>query len=254
MENTTLSSTELIDACRVLFGADTIITPASLRLLPPARLKAAYRKRLWETHPDRAAQLHLSPALLEERCKEVNIAYERLCLYLSHPHGSVPEGISPPYFHSHKRGGHHSRHRGGCHRREQGETPCQGRVPNMRLRFGSFLYYSGIISMATLIDAMVWQKRQRPLLGTMAYERGWITRGDIRRILHARRPGELFGESARRCGCLDDDQISHLLRTQKLLQPRIGQYFVRHGILGPGDVERLLREMFLHNIRCNHRR
>lgn len=248
METIETSLPELINSCRVLFGEGVDITPDFLHILEPSGLKSAYRRRLLETHPDRAIHLRISPTLLEERCKEVNVAYERLSLYLNKHTGSGTVEKQPPPHHvypweRYNRPGYKDK-------APRGNNIFRGRLPQTKLKFGSYLYYSGIITMVSLIDAIVWQKRQRPLLGAMALERGWIAKGDILHILKARRPGERFGESALRCGRLDRGQISHLLRLQKLLQPRIGQYFVKQGFFSHNELERLLKEMFLHNLRC----
>ncbi len=62
------------------------------------------------------------------------------------------------------------------------------------------LFYSGLVSWKTYIKALIWQRRQRPLIGQIALHWGLLTLPDIRDILAARRLGEKFGESAVRQG------------------------------------------------------
>jgi len=45
---------DLLNACRILFGPAVQLSIDFLRDLEPSKLKSAYRKRAFETHPDRA--------------------------------------------------------------------------------------------------------------------------------------------------------------------------------------------------------
>ena len=56
-----------------------------LRYLKPSGVKAAYRKRALETHPDRAVVVSGKPDFLEKRFKEINVAYQLLQAFLSCP-------------------------------------------------------------------------------------------------------------------------------------------------------------------------
>ncbi|MEE8432668.1 MAG: hypothetical protein V3S16_15575 [Candidatus Desulfatibia sp.] len=51
------SIAELCDACGILFGPEIEISLDLLRYLRLSGLKAAYRKKVFETHPDRAKTL-----------------------------------------------------------------------------------------------------------------------------------------------------------------------------------------------------
>ena len=52
-----ISRQDLFKACESLFGTEIDISIEFLRYLKPAGVKAAYRKKAMETHPDRAAAL-----------------------------------------------------------------------------------------------------------------------------------------------------------------------------------------------------
>ena len=122
-----------------------------------------------------------------------------------------------------------------------------GTMPRQIFLFGRFLYYHKLISYKQLIDAIIWQKVQRPLIGNLAMRWNWLHTNDIAEIMRHRRFGEKFGECALRFNFLTPYELSMLLGRQRLLQPRIGRYFVENKILSPGTVEKMARELRLHN-------
>ncbi len=52
-----------------------------LNYLQTGDLKTAYRKRALETHPDRALALGVHEGIMNEKFKEVKVAYEMLFFY-----------------------------------------------------------------------------------------------------------------------------------------------------------------------------
>ncbi|MBE0501248.1 MAG: DnaJ domain-containing protein, partial [Desulfuromonadales bacterium] len=73
------TETALINACYTLFGEGLFITKDFLWYLQPAGLKAAYRQKAKEAHPDRFS--HLDPQLRQKQTaffQEVNQAYDLL--------------------------------------------------------------------------------------------------------------------------------------------------------------------------------
>jgi hypothetical protein len=93
----------------------------------------------------------------------------------------------------------------------------------------------------------VWQKRQRPMIGSIAVQWDWLSQDDIRSILTLRNPGEKFCECALRCGYIRSYQQSLLLVRQQMLQPRIGSFFVNQNIVTPLEMEYIVDQMRLHN-------
>lgn len=248
MEAIEICSSDLIVSCQVLFGDNVRIPDDCLKMLRLSDLKSAYRKRVLETHPDRAALLIAPAHILEEECKQVNSAYDRLRRYLENP--TRFRIINADARKKPARSGDWQNRRKGTTQRDgraAGEHYFKGTLPARRLPLGSFMYYSGLISWKNLIDAIVWQKRQRPAIGVIAVQKRWIGRGDIYLILKARKMGERFGECAIRMGHLSQDQLNRLLTTQKVRQPRIGQYFVREGLLSKSEIERLVKHHNRHN-------
>jgi hypothetical protein len=253
---TELCSPQLNHACNVLFGSGVDVSADFLRYLRMPGLKAAYRVRALETHPDRAVALSLPPADLEEKFKEVNAAYRELYDYLKTPWRF--KLVDDPF---RKRPNHPSEkmHAGtGARTKRTGASPdgvqqhfFMGTLPRRVVLFGQFAYYSGYISYRQLIDAILWQKIRRPLVGHIAVRWRFLYEDQIREILKHRRWGEKFGEVALRGGYLTPDHLRMILGWQRLLQPRIGLYFVEKRLLTVSVVEKMAEQLRRHNRKFN---
>jgi hypothetical protein len=261
MQENTVTKKELFNACSVLFGSDVNVTVDFLKYLQMSGLKAAYRKRALETHPDRAMALAEQPMSLEERFKEVNLAYSRLIEFIEYPWRFPLEekdtfrrsrSAHTPVRRKRKEAASPTPRKAGRYSQQNmfrgfREHFWQCDLPGKRLLIGRFLYYSGIISSRALIEAIVWQKRQRPAVGIIATQWDWLDQRDILKILSQRRPNEKFGECALRRGYLNRYQLTLLLGRQRLLQPRIGVYFVEQNILNARQLESFVEKLRLHN-------
>jgi hypothetical protein len=238
-----LPEKQLLHSCRILFGPEAQITPQFLGYLQPAGVKTAYRKLAMETHPDRAQHIGVDEAILEERFKEVNRAYEQIFSYVREPDRYILTMPTGSFYHPDRPV------------TKPPSSPSQhpyfytGVIPSRKIFIGQFLYYSGIISMRQMFGAVGWQKIQRPRLGDIARNLRWLTPLDIQNILHHRNRGELFGEFALRTGLLSYYQLLVLLGRQKKLQPRIGDYFIEKGILYPKKLDALEAALKEHNRR-----
>jgi hypothetical protein len=234
-----LPEKQLIDSCRILFGPDIQIVPQFLGYLQQSGVKAAYRKLAMETHPDRACCNGVSEAVLEERFKEVHNAYEQVFSYVQEPNRYIltiprePRPVRPPPQPSFTRRPHFH----------------EGEIPARRVFIGQFLYYSGAISRQQMWGAVVWQKIKRPRLGDIAARLNWLTPVDIQNILLQRQQGERFGDSALRAEMLSSYQLLVLLGRQRLLQPRIGSYFIERNILSPETLDAAEEALREHNRR-----
>jgi DnaJ domain len=252
------SSSDLCRACAVLFGTDADVAGDLLKCLKAPKLKRAYRKRALETHPDRAAALAESSLSLEERFREVNLAYNQLNTFLEYPWRYSNSGNMALRAHDYESarrrrrsyeydqrrtgsGAHRSRYQGVC------EHLWQGGLPQKQHLLGRFLYYSGIISMKSLIEAIVWQKNKRPMVGNIAVRWDWLDQSDVLSIISLRRRGEKFCECALRCGYISSNQLTILLARQRMLQPLIGTFFVDRKIITSHEMERIVEQFHTHN-------
>lgn len=191
---------EVRRAARLLLGEDRVGAP--LAALDAARLKALYRRRALETHPDRFAHLPAAEqAALADRFRGVAEAYAVLTAALA--------------------------------AREPPPAPVKSMVP-----FGRWLHRRGLISQAQLVAALEWQRAHRPSLGEIARRWGWLSGGDVTRVLSTAGATERFGEKAVRLNLLTPVGLGALLRHQQAGETRLGRYFVERRILTALDVER----------------
>ena len=199
-------------------------------------VREAFRRRALETHPDRAQALGRSEASLAEDFRHIFEAYQIL---------SREEAAPPP--------------RPVAQRtRERASRPPldhlhRAPLPHRTLLFAEFLYYSGRASWRNLVEAVAWQRRQRPAIGRIAVEWGHLSDEEVREILDRRRregsAAEPFGEYARKQGFLSSAQLLALLGRQRRLQRRIGQFFVECGIVAETEISSLDQDLSRHNAR-----
>ena len=252
MHTAEASRQDLFKACESLFGTDIDVSVEFLRYLKPAGVKAAYRKKAMETHPDRAVTMDGRADFMADRFKEISLAYQLLQEFLSAPWKYSLDEKGALYqrreAHGHSAGNAQARPATRSYKTKPPAEPLYaGRMPLRRLLFGQYLYYSGNISLSKLIKAIVWQRIQRPSIGSIAVSWGWIGGGDVLTILRNRRYGEKFGECAIRLGLLSKDQLLRLLDKQRIIQPQIGRYFIEEKILTSRDLFKLVVEMKMHN-------
>ncbi|MHB8770790.1 MAG: DnaJ domain-containing protein [Syntrophales bacterium] len=238
---TDVCATQLFNACNVLFGSEVPVSLDFLRYLQMPGLKAVYRKKALETHPDRAMALACPSLDLEERFKEINAAYQELHNYLENPERLTL--LDERFAQAHQR----AQATGTASGEGFSARRFTGAVPKRVLLFGQYVYYQGFISYRQLIEAIVWQKMRRPLFGTIAVRWGWLDDEEVREILGQRRRGEKFGESALRAGYLSANELRIILGRQRMLQPKIGKYFIEQGILPVSMVETMAVKMRHHN-------
>ena len=122
-------------------------------------------------------------------------------------------------------------------------------MPNRKLLFGHYLYYAGVINWRSVIQALVWQRMQRPRLGELGKKLGWLSESDIRRIMEYRTPFQPFGASAVKLGLLTEQQCKVLVFQQKRMQKRFGHYFVENRMMSPQMLQRHVDGCNAHNAR-----
>jgi hypothetical protein len=261
----------------VLFGAESVVGPGFLQSLHEDLLRQVFRRRAFETHPDRAGASGVDPLLLTQQFQEVQAAKALLSQYVAQ------RQVLPPPRPRHastaaKRPKPASKASHKAPPKTQAETPpaaprdtpppdarastddsprprphapgeyyWRGGIPNRRLPLGEYLYYSGHISMQALIAAIHAQRKGRPLFGQIAMTWGYLQPGSIAMLLARKKPGEKLGESARRLGLLTVFQCNAILGLQWGKQRRFGHYFTASGLLTERQLADLVRAHHWHN-------
>lgn len=261
------SERELFRSCEILFGMELSLSREFLLYLQPSGIKSAYRQKARETHPDLACATNDSEKKHRtDLFVAVQDAYENLKSYLdarekgyripTRPTGNTANGCRPA-----RHADTPKRPAGSTWRDDYtaGRRPHQtawdfdtakkhqGEIPNRTLLFGHFLYYSGEITWRDIVQALVWQRNQRPRLGEIGRQLGWLTERDILRILERRSPTQPFGATAVRLGLLDATQLNALVLRQKRLQKKIGSYFLEEKRISAQRLQHLIIRHQLHN-------
>jgi hypothetical protein len=204
-----------------------------LRSLRPEGLKDIYRRRLLDTHPDRARILGCSPEELHGRTLAVNEAYELLQRAIQAKWAAL-DSVDDTTF--------------AARRADRSVEPIRytGSVPARPLRLGEYLYYRGVISWQELIEALCAQRRRRPLLGQLAIRLRFLTREDVAHIRRRQSPHEKFGETAVRLGLITHGQLAILLGRQLGLGHRFGHYLAQNGVLSQARIDQLVEDHRRH--------
>lgn len=254
-----LNPLEIQAAFRLLFSPRDAAGVEGVDSVGPGQLKAAYRRKALATHPDRfASQGEAAQRIHAERFIQVSRAYEVLSRYVALRQergrwtvkGSTEAECSGRR--SAKGAGPAPATSCGMHgpggRGTSAGSFWQRGIPRRYLRFAEFLYFSGVISWRTLIDSLVWQRRQRPRLGEIARKWRWVDDSQVEAAVRDRRPGERIGEVLLRHGLVTAFGLGALLRQQQRLQKPIGLYFVKQGLLSEREVGCHLYRQHRHNM------
>jgi hypothetical protein len=235
---------ELFRACEIIFGPELHISREFLEYLQLSGIKSAYRRRALETHPDRAAMAdEHNKRQRHDLFHSVHQAYENLLTFLdAREKGLVLFSAARPPRPAPSQAGRSRRFSSW-----NAEGLYQGPLPNRRLLLGHFLYYSGLINWRTIIQALVWQRTQRPRLGELAIRFGLFAEKDILHILRNQPPQTPFGQTALALGLLSESQLQFLLLHQKWLKKKIGRFFLEKKILTPEELLELLNRCRAHN-------
>jgi hypothetical protein len=237
-----LMTQEISNACHMLFGPNIRVSRDFISSLDSTGLKAAFKKRALETHPDRASLLNKDATKLNEHFKKVSEAYIQLNSFIE----TRPKSYSFKIPIQAKRG-FQERATIHCHKRFSNHF-YSGKMPQGPLLLGHFLYYSGRISWEVLIAAIIWQRQQRPMLGDLALKAKVLSLDKIDQIVSNRKIGERFGDCALRLCLLNSFQLKNLLKQQSRMQPLIGNYFIEKGILTSFDLFMASKRQQIHNL------
>lgn len=242
-----LTAAQLLHAYSILFDTQFSDSIRVINNLDIPTLKEAYRKKVLETHPDRSNVLGLNKDEMANRFHAVIIAYETLSPFISS--GKKIQRHAPS---AKKRPPQPTRKKN--YTRNIHDRFYNGNLPDKELRIGQFMYYSGIISWKNLIDAIVWQRRQRPMFGQISCEWGFLTPAEVREILAEKSIDERFGEYATQNGYLNYFQQLAVAGRQKMLQKPIGKYFTHKGLITRDHMEEIVSRLYRHNLHSRYSR
>lgn len=208
-------------------------------------LKTAYRKKALETHPDRCLVIGKMRKEMNEQFIELNIAYETLQTAIKNSSHEINKSSTTINKDLKKKSTNTNNSKNSA------DHFYRGFLPKRKLLIGQFLYYSGIVSWKTLIDALARQKMQRPSVGQIALQWGILSKNDIHIILKQRalerKYDKRFVEYAYLKGYLTSFQRLALLGKQSILQRPIGAFFVEKGVLLSTDMEMMVKRLQAHN-------
>ncbi len=234
-----IPETKVLDACRTLFGSDVTLSREFLFYLQPSGAKKAFRRLAKETHPDLFAAEH--PDIQKRQndaFRGLIDAYGLLTEFFKQRKDGLwlPDGFS--------RGQRRRARRTAA----AGDRYYNGTVPFRALETGLYLYYRKSIPYRALIDALVWQRAQRPVIGSIAKRWNWLADRDLQTILSFRGKPFRFGEKAVHLGILSPFRVNVLLYYQRSQQERLGKYFVRRGYLTDEQMDQLIKDLQQHNL------
>ena len=233
---------ELVEAYRALFGPRASFPVKFPQALLPSEIKAAYRQRALETHPDRLQAKESDAGTGHEEFLRVCTAYRILSEALSG--GRLPFADRTA---GHGKGNHKASRSCTTAAATQKRMFKDRQLPCRELLFGQFLYYARVITWEELIQAIVWQRRQRPRIGQIALGWNMLSSDEIHTLLREKRRQERFGETALRKGWLSRHNLLALLGRQRLMNLAIGRYFVDKELLTQSQVDTLANRQRLHN-------
>ena len=244
------SETAVFNACRTLFGKEVNLSRDFLDYLQPSGAKTAFRSQAKAHHPD----AHASSSTLvrnqqTERFREIRQAYDLIIEFLESRHaGRKTVSAQKPSQTASHWGNYSSQQR-----KQQKPHAKPTKIPSIPLEFGMFSYYQGKVTYQQLIEALVWQRRQRPTLGALAQKWGWLSEAKINQILQHRGHAARFGKKAIELGYLKPHQVEALLQHQRSLQKRIGNYFIEKGLLSKEEADQISLSLKSHNRQITRR-
>jgi hypothetical protein len=228
----------LLHACRLLFGPHVSVNRDFLFYIQLQGVKSAFRKKAFITHPDMAV-LSCCAERNSVHFIEALSAYRQLADFIDKRERGVYSSASKtdrvqtrePVRKDHNTG--------------YSKRYYSGIMPRRPLLFAEYLYYSGIITWESLLQAIVWQKRMKSRFGDVACRLRYLSEEQIWKIIKKRRVKEKIGDAAFRMNFLNRFQVQSILWHQTVSQKRIGMYFVETGIFTSEK---------LHEILSSHRR
>lgn len=245
-----MTESDLFEACRFLFGHDIQLSPDFLSYLQPSGAKSAYRRKVKETHPDLCGSAGSAVQRSQtEQFQKLLASYELVCDFFKLRESGLwmPSQRSQATARSGPSSASPSAERRTAS--ASGSRFNGGYIPQRVLQIGLYLYYRKCIDYRSLMEAIFWQRRQRPNLGDIAQRWGWLDKGDVDFILGFRGRERRFGEKAVGLDFITRRQLQTLLFYQRSQQKKLGQFFVENAVFSFEEMELLAKEQKEHNRR-----
>jgi len=245
-----IAVSDIVGAYKILFGNRA--SDERFKMPDKFALKSAYRKKAKLFHPDLAAQSSMSEERLRAIFLKISNAYDTLNRYLNYGQKEKSfefetlvrsnrwEPVKPNVPVPTNR----------CFNRDYYYTAD---LPDRKLRFGEFLFYSGQINWQTFMDALVYQCTTRPMLGAICVESGFIDQNDVVNIMDNRNllATERFGEAAVRLRYITKKEVSFALKKQFQYSQPFGKYFIDKGFMTKKEIQRYLTDFHHRNMRLS---
>lgn len=234
----------LYKACLILFGPDIAANRGFLSYLQLSGVKSAYRQRALLTHPDRV--ITMEDAAREKSADlfiETNWAYKQLSQFINDRDSDKSSVCFRPVGDTCNPSG---KSREAAYQQMRFYS---GAFPRRTLMFAEYLYYSGKVPWKALVEAIVWQRRQRPRFGETAKRWKYLSDDEILWLISRRAFCEPIGETSVRLNVLSKIQVNTVLMHQRLQQRRIGEYFVEQGYLSRDILSEIFMNFKKHNSR-----
>lgn len=235
----------ILEACRTLFGPETRVSQQFLLSLKPNILKTVFRKRALETHPDFYAD-H-GPGIQRRQTELFQVVNEAYRIMRGYCERRDRERARPRVYQTTVQSSD-AAPRPALPVNDSGMR-FRGAVPDRPLEIGRYLYYRGRVPYHVVLKAIQWQMRQRPSIGAIAKRWRWLDDRSICSILAFRGVPRLFCQRALNLGVLSSYQVRTLLGYQRSLQKKLGEYFVEQGHIPREEMEQLAADHARHNAR-----
>jgi hypothetical protein len=109
------------------------------------------------------------------------------------------------------------------------------------------LYHADVITFSHIIEALLWQRRQRERFCEVSRRWGLLLAGEADQLLASRMPGEPVGAAAERLGLLSRAEVQAVLCFQRRRQRPLGEYFVERGLFSASSLDVFLAHLKIHN-------
>jgi hypothetical protein len=232
-------------ACKIIFGPEVPVNHHFLHGLKPSRIKTIFRKKALLVHPDRLASVDRRTRERYTRLFiETKWAYDHLrkfCEERDDGKLSIKAKVRA------RQKPHQTRKRTDSRSRRsrniktpQGTRYFNGIMPQRKLLFGEFLFYSQIVPWDAFIKAIFLQRKGRPRFGDIAEHWKYLTEAEVNTIVSGKKFLELIGETSIRMSLMNRFQVEAVLHYQRLVQRPIGEYFIESGHISKPLVETYL--------------